>query len=221
MMTIAKTKFWTPPPPLPKLSGSALALLSVTTSTHSLVVVFLSRIIGDIGKQEADEFLYIVDRLKELIKYKAFQVAPASLEDILLRHVFCSNSYLVVVFLSCVIGDIGKQDADGFLYIVDRLKELIKYKAFQVAPASLEDILLRHESVADAGVVGIPDEAAGELPRAYVVKRPGTQVTEKDIQDFVAGMEATLDFSCAGFAAYLASKKAICNSQITRQICPL
>ena len=91
-------------------------------------------------------------------------------------------------FSHVIVGDIGKQDADGFLYIVDRLKELIKYKAFQVAPASLEDILLRHESVADAGVVGIPDEAAGELPRAYVVKRPGTRVTEKDIQDFVAGM---------------------------------
>ena len=108
-------------------------------------------------------------------------------------HVYQSNhSILVVVFLSRIIGDIGKQDADRFLYIVDRLKELIKYKAFQVAPASLEDILLRHESVADAGVVGIPDEAAGELPRAYVVKRPGAQVTEKDIQDFVAGMKTRL-----------------------------
>ena len=112
----------------------------------------------------------------------------------------------MLFFLSCIIGDIGKQDADGFLYIVDRLKELIKYKAFQVAPASLEDILLRHESVADAGVVGIPDEAAGELPRAYVVKRPGTQVTEKDIQDFVAGMEVILNVSCLGLKPNLRPK---------------
>ena len=78
-------------------------------------------------------------------------------------------------------------DKDGFLYIVDRLKELIKYKGYQVAPASLEDILLRHHAVADVGVVGVPDEEAGELPIAYVVKKLGMHVSEKELQDFVAG----------------------------------
>ena len=78
-------------------------------------------------------------------------------------------------------------DKDGFLFIVDRLKELIKYKGYQVAPASLEDIILRHHAVADVGVVGVPDEEAGELPIAYVVKKLGMHVSEKDLQDFVAG----------------------------------
>ena len=84
-------------------------------------------------------------------------------------------------------GDMGKVDEDGFLYIVDRLKELIKYKGFQVAPATLEDILLRHEPVADVGVIGVPDEEAGELPRAFVVRKPEQEVTEAELQQFVAG----------------------------------
>lgn len=87
-------------------------------------------------------------------------------------------------------GDIGKEDEDGFLYIVDRLKELIKYKGYQVAPASLEDILLRHEAVADVGVIGVPDEEGGELPKAYVVRKAGKEVTETELQDFVAGAVA-------------------------------
>ncbi|KAJ8723878.1 hypothetical protein PYW07_007858 [Mythimna separata] len=83
-------------------------------------------------------------------------------------------------------GDIGYYDTDGYFYIVDRLKELIKYKGFQVAPAELEALLLQHGGVADAGVVGLPDEAAGELPLAFVVAQPNSNVTEKDLVDFVA-----------------------------------
>ncbi|MEZ5144571.1 MAG: 4-coumarate--CoA ligase family protein [Acidimicrobiales bacterium] len=83
-------------------------------------------------------------------------------------------------------GDIGHIDADGHLYIVDRLKELIKYKGFQVPPAELEAVLLTHPAVADAAVVGLPDEEAGEIPVAYVVLKEGQQVTGEDIQAFVA-----------------------------------
>jgi acyl-CoA synthetase (AMP-forming)/AMP-acid ligase II len=68
-------------------------------------------------------------------------------------------------------GDIGHFDADGFLYITDRLKELIKVKAFQVAPAELEALLLTHPGVADVAVIGRPDERSGEIPVAYVVAR--------------------------------------------------
>ncbi|XP_046377038.2 4-coumarate--CoA ligase 1-like [Haliotis rufescens] len=82
-------------------------------------------------------------------------------------------------------GDIGHVDDEGFLFIVDRLKELIKYKAFQVAPAELEDVLLSHPSVADVGVIGIPDVEAGELPKAFVVRKPGSMTTEQELQDFV------------------------------------
>lgn len=66
-------------------------------------------------------------------------------------------------------GDIGYADEDGNFYIVDRAKELIKYKGFQVAPAELEAILLSHPAVADAAVIPVPDEEAGEIPKAFVV----------------------------------------------------
>ncbi|MCP5201805.1 MAG: AMP-binding protein [Gammaproteobacteria bacterium] len=68
-------------------------------------------------------------------------------------------------------GDIGYADADGRCFIVDRLKELIKYKGYQIAPAELEAVLLAHPAVADAGVIGLPDDEAGEVPKAFVVKR--------------------------------------------------
>ncbi|XP_046561707.1 4-coumarate--CoA ligase 1-like [Haliotis rubra] len=84
-------------------------------------------------------------------------------------------------------GDVGYVDDDGFLFIVDRLKELIKYKGFQVAPAELEDMLLSHPGVADVGVIGIPDVEAGELPKAFVVRKPGSRTTEQELQDFVKG----------------------------------
>ncbi|XP_059062432.1 uncharacterized protein LOC131855206 [Achroia grisella] len=83
-------------------------------------------------------------------------------------------------------GDIGYFDEDGYLYIVDRLKELIKYKSFQVPPAEIEALLLQHEAVQEAGVVGIPDREAGEVPLAFVVKQPEKSVTEKELQEFVA-----------------------------------
>jgi len=68
-------------------------------------------------------------------------------------------------------GDIGRIDEDGFVFITDRLKELIKFKGMQVAPAELETLLLAHPKVADAAVIGRPDERAGEVPVAYVVPR--------------------------------------------------
>lgn len=87
-------------------------------------------------------------------------------------------------------GDIGHVDSDGHLFIVDRLKELIKVKGFQVAPAELEALLLTHPAVADAAVVGRPDESAGEVPVAFVVLKPGQEVTESDLQAFVADQVA-------------------------------
>lgn len=82
-------------------------------------------------------------------------------------------------------GDLGYYDAEGNVFIVDRLKELIKYKGFQVAPAELEDTLLSHPAIADACVIGIPDERAGQLPRAYLVVREGSTVTEEDVQGHI------------------------------------
>ncbi|CAO1369203.1 unnamed protein product [Diamesa tonsa] len=83
-------------------------------------------------------------------------------------------------------GDIGYYDEEFQFYIVDRLKELIKYKAFQVAPAEVEGILLSNPKIKDAGVIGIPDEECGELPFAYIVKQPGVQISEQEVINFVA-----------------------------------
>jgi acyl-CoA synthetase (AMP-forming)/AMP-acid ligase II len=85
-------------------------------------------------------------------------------------------------------GDLGVADADGWLSVVDRLKELIKYKAFQVAPAELEALLLSHPAVADCAVVPSPDEEAGEVPKAFVVLKD--VATSEDLMAFVAARVA-------------------------------
>jgi acyl-CoA synthetase (AMP-forming)/AMP-acid ligase II len=81
-------------------------------------------------------------------------------------------------------GDVGYVDEDGDVFIVDRVKELIKYKGLQVAPAELEAILLGHPNIADAAVIPSPDEEAGEVPKAYVVLK--TPTPAEDIMAFVA-----------------------------------
>ena len=82
-------------------------------------------------------------------------------------------------------GDVGYADQDGHFFIVDRAKELIKYKGFQVAPAELEAILLAHPSIADAAVIPCPDEEAGEVPKAYVVCKE--EISAAAIMDYIAG----------------------------------
>jgi len=85
-------------------------------------------------------------------------------------------------------GDIGHADADGDFYVVDRLKELIKYKGYQVPPAELEAILLTHPAVADAAVIASPDEDAGEVPKAFVVLK--TEAAPDELIQFVASRVA-------------------------------
>ncbi len=85
-------------------------------------------------------------------------------------------------------GDIAYVDDDGFFYIVDRLKELIKYKGLQIAPAELEAVLLTHPAIADAAVIPSPDEEAGEVPKAFVVLKG--EATEAEILAFVASKVA-------------------------------
>jgi acyl-CoA synthetase (AMP-forming)/AMP-acid ligase II len=81
-------------------------------------------------------------------------------------------------------GDVGYYDASGDLFIVDRVKELIKFKALQVAPAELEAILIGHPAVADAAVIPSPDEEAGEVPKAFVVLK--SPVSAEELMAFVA-----------------------------------
>jgi acyl-CoA synthetase (AMP-forming)/AMP-acid ligase II len=81
-------------------------------------------------------------------------------------------------------GDIGHIDDRGEYFIVDRLKELIKYKGLQVAPAELEAVLISHPKVTDAAVIGIPDEEAGEVPKGFVVL--SEELDPQEVMDYVA-----------------------------------
>jgi acyl-CoA synthetase (AMP-forming)/AMP-acid ligase II len=84
-------------------------------------------------------------------------------------------------------GDLARVDAAGCVYIVDRLKELIKYKGYQVPPAELEALLLTHPGIADVAVVGVIDAASGEeIPKAFVVKQDDATLSGDQITDFVA-----------------------------------
>jgi len=83
-------------------------------------------------------------------------------------------------------GDIGRADEDGYLYIIDRVKELIKYKGQQVAPAELEAVLQSHPNIADAAVIPIPDEEAGEIPKAFIVAKSESILTADEVIDYVA-----------------------------------
>ncbi|KAF8378128.1 hypothetical protein HHK36_029465 [Tetracentron sinense] len=81
-------------------------------------------------------------------------------------------------------GDLCYFDSDGFLFIVDRLKELIKYKAYQVAPAELEHLLQSHPEIADAAVIPYPDEEAGQIPMAFLVRKPGSNLNEAQVAPY-------------------------------------
>ncbi|KAG9134001.1 hypothetical protein Leryth_004695 [Lithospermum erythrorhizon] len=83
-------------------------------------------------------------------------------------------------------GDIVYFDQDGYLYVIDRLKEVIKYKGFQISPADLESVLMSHPEVADAAVTAVTDEEAGEIPVAFVVRKKGSELSEESLMDFVA-----------------------------------
>uniref|UniRef100_M4EAL4 Uncharacterized protein n=1 Tax=Brassica campestris TaxID=3711 RepID=M4EAL4_BRACM len=83
-------------------------------------------------------------------------------------------------------GDLCYIDDDGFLYVVDRLKELIKYKGYQVAPAELEALLITHPDILDAAVIPFPDKEAGQYPMAYVTRTLGSNLSEKQVIDFIS-----------------------------------
>ncbi|MEV0032086.1 AMP-binding protein [Nocardia sp. NPDC050793] len=83
-------------------------------------------------------------------------------------------------------GDIAVVDEEGVVYLVDRVKELIKHKGYQVPPAELEAVLLTHPQIADAGVIGVKDDDGEEIPKAFVVRQPGAGLDAQQVIDFVA-----------------------------------
>lgn len=103
-------------------------------------------------------------------------------------------------------GDLAKKDEDGYVTIVDRLKELIKTKGLQVAPVEIEHILVGHPDIQDAAVIGVPDPAIGEIPIAYVVLRPESDLTPDQI----------IEYAAAGLAKYKRLARVIPTDSIPR-----
>jgi len=82
-------------------------------------------------------------------------------------------------------GDLGYFDNKNRLHVIDRVKELIKYKGYQVAPSEIETVLLSHQAIKDAAVTSRPDERNGEVPVAFIVKQPDATITVQDVQEFI------------------------------------
>ena len=82
-------------------------------------------------------------------------------------------------------GDVSIIDERGHMTVVDRIKELIKYKGFQVPPAELEALLITHPAIVDVAVIGVPDDEAGELPKAFVTLAPGAEISLDEVKEFV------------------------------------
>ncbi|PYC76695.1 4-coumarate--CoA ligase family protein [Streptomyces tateyamensis] len=112
-------------------------------------------------------------------------------------------------------GDVGHQDARGYLHVVDRVKELIKYKGYQVAPAELEALLLTHPQIADAAVIGVTDDEGTERPKAFVVPAPGAELTEQQVIDFVADRVAP--YKKVRAVAFLAAVPKSASGKILRR----
>ena len=88
-------------------------------------------------------------------------------------------------------GDVAIVDDNGCYTVVDRVKELIKYKGYQVAPAELEGVLIGHPQILDAAVIGVPDKDSGEeFPKAFVVRAQGSELTEQEVMDYMAAKVA-------------------------------
>ena len=103
-------------------------------------------------------------------------------------------------------GDLAKKDEEGYVYIVDRLKELIKTKGFQVAPVEIEHILVGHPDIQDAAVIGEPHPDYGEVPVAYVLLRPNANLSP----------QAIIEYAAEGMAKYKRLSRVVITDAIPR-----
>ncbi|KAK3435275.1 hypothetical protein EUGRSUZ_D02624 [Eucalyptus grandis] len=140
---------------------------------------------------------------------------PGSSGELLLRGPAIMKGYLNNVDATRLMidedgwlhtGDIVHFDQDGFLHILDRVKEIIKYKGFQIAPADLEGVLITHPDIVDVAVTGALDEESGEIPVAFVVRRIGSNISE----------EAVMDYLAAQVAPYKKVRKVVFTSSIPK-----
>ena len=150
---------------------------------------------GSVGQLTPDTQEKIVD-----VETGGTEVAPGETGELLVRGPQVMKGYFnnpeataeTLTFDGWLhTGDIVRADEDGYIWVLDRKKELIKYKGFQMPPAELKVLLLTHPAIADSAVIGIEDEESGEVPKAFVVIREGRAPTAEEIMEFVAGQVAT------------------------------
>ncbi|UCH86613.1 MAG: AMP-binding protein [Dehalococcoidia bacterium] len=167
------------------LQGYGLTETSPSTNTHPLDRIKLE----SVGLPMADTFEKIVslDTGEELPAGEVGEVAvkgPQVMKGYWkrpeeTRECLSEDGWLLT-------GDIGWQDEDGYLYILDRKKEMIKYKGYQVAPAELEALLYEHPAVLDAAVIPKRQLEGGEIPKALVVLKEGSEASPEELMAFVA-----------------------------------
>ncbi|MGD6753624.1 4-coumarate--CoA ligase family protein [Streptomyces sp. BH105] len=154
--------------------GQAYGMTELSPGTHAVPYDAKNPPPGAVGRLIASTEMRIVS-----LDDPAKDVAPGESGEVLIRGPQVMKGYLgrpdaTADMIDCDgwlrTGDVGRVDEDGWLFVVDRVKELIKYKGFQVAPADLEALLLTHEGIADAAVVGVFDEDGNEIPKAFVVR---------------------------------------------------
>lgn len=115
-------------------------------------------------------------------------------------------------------GDIAHYDEDEHFFVTDRLKELIKVKGFQVAPAELEAILRDHPSVADAAVVGVPHQMYGEAPKGFVVLKNGTSTKPEQLQEYLTSKVAEYKRLSGGLVVLDSIPKTASGKILRRQL---
>ncbi len=150
---------------------------------------------GSVGPPMADTEQKIVD-----VETGETEVAPGESGELLVRGPQVMKGYFnnpqataetITADGWLHTGDIVRADEDGYIWVLDRKKELIKYKGFQVPPAELEGLLLGHPAITDAAVIGVQDEEAGEIPKAFVVIKEDQSPSADEIMEFIAGQVAT------------------------------
>lgn len=114
-------------------------------------------------------------------------------------------------------GDVALIDEDGFFYIVDRIKELIKVKGYQVSPSELEDVLRKHPRIDDVAVIGVPHEESGEAPRAYIV-RSNDKLDESEVHDYLEEKVVSFKKLKGGIEFVVAIPKTMSGKILRREI---
>ncbi|KAJ7945522.1 4-coumarate CoA ligase [Quillaja saponaria] len=169
--------------------AQAYGLTEVTGRVFSAVGREESKLVGATGKLVSNFQAKIVEPETDI------SLPPLKLGELWLRGPCIMEGYVGDEEATAAIvdkegwlrtGDLCYFDKEGFLFYVDRIKELIKYKGYQVAPAELEHLLQSHPDILEAAVVPYPDEEAGQVPVTFVVRRFGSHVDELQIKDFVA-----------------------------------